>query len=150
MPNRVPVGVFHDVLVSSVDLFPTLLDYAGIEIPEHVAGMSLRPFIEGRAEWSRTQVIGGLRSVRGAQGEPRTEKRGPAFFLRSRRWHYIQYLGGNEEELFDLRADPDETRDLAHERLIETALFRVRIQDWRRRMEGLVEATPEYPTRPVD
>lgn len=34
--------------VSGVDLFPTICDYAGIDIPETCQGMSLRPLVEGK------------------------------------------------------------------------------------------------------
>ncbi len=41
-------GVLSDALVGHVDLMPTILDYAGIQIPETVQGQSLRPILEGR------------------------------------------------------------------------------------------------------
>ena len=34
--------------VSSVDLFPTVCDYAGVDTPEECQGMSLRPFTVGK------------------------------------------------------------------------------------------------------
>ena len=34
--------------VSGVDLFPTVCDYAGIDVPERVQGMSVRPIVEGK------------------------------------------------------------------------------------------------------
>jgi N-sulfoglucosamine sulfohydrolase len=41
-----------DAMVSSVDILPTVLDAAGIEIPGHVHGKSLRPVVsDPRAKW---------------------------------------------------------------------------------------------------
>jgi arylsulfatase A-like enzyme len=40
-------------LVRSVDVAPTLLDYAGIEAPEGMSGRSLRPLMEGGADEPR-------------------------------------------------------------------------------------------------
>ena len=39
--------------VSAVDLMPTVLDYAGVPVPETVQGRSVRPLVEGRkvADW---------------------------------------------------------------------------------------------------
>jgi len=37
-----------NVLVSGVDLLPTLCDYTGAELPRHCHGHSLRPLVEGR------------------------------------------------------------------------------------------------------
>ena len=34
--------------VSGVDLFPTVCDYAGIDVPDGVQGSSVRPFAEGK------------------------------------------------------------------------------------------------------
>ena len=36
----------HDHLVSGVDLVPTVLDYAGVENPDGVQGLSLRPLVD--------------------------------------------------------------------------------------------------------
>ena len=41
-PGRVPEGVVRDDLVSSLDLFPTILEYAGLESPPDRRGRSLR------------------------------------------------------------------------------------------------------------
>jgi N-sulfoglucosamine sulfohydrolase len=46
-------GIQSDVqtaaLASHIDILPTILDYAGIEIPKTVQGLSLRPVLEGKA-----------------------------------------------------------------------------------------------------
>ena len=34
--------------ISGVDLFPTVCDYADVDVPEQVQGMSVRPIVEGR------------------------------------------------------------------------------------------------------
>ncbi|QHI70681.1 sulfatase family protein [Tichowtungia aerotolerans] len=39
-----------DALVGHIDLMPTILDYAGIQIPETVQGFSLKPVLEGRMD----------------------------------------------------------------------------------------------------
>jgi len=44
-PNRVDSG-----LVELMDIAPTLLDYAGLPIPDRMQGHSLRPLLEGRAD----------------------------------------------------------------------------------------------------
>ena len=44
--------------VSGVDLFPTVCDYAGIDVPEGVQGMSVRPLVEGRdVPWRKCAYI---------------------------------------------------------------------------------------------
>jgi arylsulfatase A-like enzyme len=46
-PGRIKPGTVVDQPVSTMDVFPTILDYMGMSIPEN-NGMSLRTFIEGR------------------------------------------------------------------------------------------------------
>jgi N-sulfoglucosamine sulfohydrolase len=51
-------NVLSDALVGHVDLMPTLLDLAGIKIPETVQGKSLRPVLEGkRKDVGRDTII---------------------------------------------------------------------------------------------
>jgi arylsulfatase A-like enzyme len=40
-------GQISDALVSTVDLLPTILDYAGASLPQPVDGLTLRPLLEG-------------------------------------------------------------------------------------------------------
>lgn len=42
-------GTRSDALVSFVDLYPTFVDAAGLEIPEHLPGFSIVPVLEGKA-----------------------------------------------------------------------------------------------------
>ena len=60
---RLPGGPKHRVvpdLVRSVDIMPTLLDYAGIPVPTALAGVSLRRLIEGKHAPSRTAYADAL------------------------------------------------------------------------------------------
>jgi choline-sulfatase len=49
-----------DALVDLVDLHATVLDYAGVPIPEGIDSRSLRPFLEGRADSHREYLTSGL------------------------------------------------------------------------------------------
>lgn len=44
-----PQGAVSESLVSHIDIMPTMLDYAGLEIPESMQGVSLRPVLEDPA-----------------------------------------------------------------------------------------------------
>lgn len=87
-------------LVSSgLDLLPTLCDYAGVEIPRHLLGKSLRPLAEGRdpVAW-RSYVASENRGTR---------------MIRTRDFKYCKYLTTGEESLVDLKHDPGEMRNIA-------------------------------------
>ena len=49
-PGAIKPGTVHDSMVSHVDLAPTLLDYAGLPVPDDMQGHSLKPVLEGKAE----------------------------------------------------------------------------------------------------
>lgn len=45
-PNKITAGIQRKELVSSVDIAPTILDYAGIDIPNYMSGLSWKPLLE--------------------------------------------------------------------------------------------------------
>lgn len=56
-PREIPSGVRRDCLMSNIDIAPTLLDYAGVEIPKEMQGMSCRKMLRGEADApERTEV----------------------------------------------------------------------------------------------
>jgi choline-sulfatase len=86
-------------LVSGVDLAPTLCDLAGLAAPPNVRGRSLRPLLEGKTVAWRDFVHAEV-GVRGRM-------------IRTDRYKYVAYQGDPVEQLFDMQADPGETRNLA-------------------------------------
>lgn len=56
-PGHFPQGQTYGGLSSTIDLAPTLLDYAGIERPEEMYGQSLRPALEGPSLPGRKYVF---------------------------------------------------------------------------------------------
>jgi uncharacterized sulfatase len=125
LPGLIPAGKTRDGLVSSADLYPTLLDFAGAAAPANRRGLNLRRALAGVETSIRPALIGTAAALRSdREGEPP----GGAF-LRTRRWHYLWYNDGREA-LFDLAADPDEERDLAADRPDVTKAYRQRIRRW--------------------
>ena len=99
-PGRVREGVVDRThLVSGLDVAPTLCDYAGAAPPPKARGMSLRPLLEGSdAKWrdflvSESSITG--RMVRTADHK------------------LITYKGDQTDQLFDMKRDPWETKNLA-------------------------------------
>jgi len=47
-PGEIAPGSTNDDMVQNIDFAPTLLDYAGVEIPGNMHGRSFRPILQGR------------------------------------------------------------------------------------------------------
>jgi uncharacterized sulfatase len=81
-----------DDLVSPVDLYATILDYAGAPIPAHCEGQSLRARLEGRAGQPRAALYGALYPL-----APTADLADPArdaygLWARTPRWKFILAL----------------------------------------------------------
>ena len=93
-------------LTSLIDLFPTLCDYAGIDIPSTVAGRSLMPWmVDHKEKPPHTYVVSQWHTEWGFTIEP-------GRMIRTNRYKYTHYLEGNGEELYDLIDDPGELNNL--------------------------------------
>jgi arylsulfatase A-like enzyme len=56
-PERFRKGLAAEALVEQVDVAPTLLEAAGLPVPESMQGRSLLPILEGRAEPNRARLL---------------------------------------------------------------------------------------------
>ncbi|MBL7865828.1 MAG: DUF4976 domain-containing protein, partial [Cyclobacteriaceae bacterium] len=92
-------------LVQSIDMAPTLLEFAGAKPGPNIDGMSLAPVIRGDAKDWRTSVIIEYYSD---TVFPRIVNMGYTA-IRNERYKYIHYSELKDmDELYDLRDDPYE------------------------------------------
>jgi arylsulfatase A-like enzyme len=119
----------------NIDIAPTLLDLAGVEVPVSMQGRSLAPFLEGESptDW-RTDFF-----VEHLFDHPEIPKHEG---VRGERFKYARYFEQVpvHEELYDLFADSLETRNLA----ADTAYLEILTQ-MRRRTDELLAL---YDRRP--
>jgi choline-sulfatase len=99
----VPAKRVVDTPVSHVDCFPTIVEAAGEEMPPGFPGFSLLEISRGMQP-DRT-VLSEYHGMGSSTG---------AFAVRVGKWKYVHYAK-YAPQLFDLEADPDETRDLAED-----------------------------------
>ena len=85
--------------VSLIDIYPSLFDFAGFEIPEWADGQSIKPQL-ANPNRRRPPVIS-------SYGEGNTS-------IRTEHWRYIRYEDGSEE-LYDHRIDPHEWMNQAND-----------------------------------
>ncbi|MFU8803032.1 MAG: sulfatase-like hydrolase/transferase [Bradymonadaceae bacterium] len=101
--------------VSLNDIYPTVLDLAGIEIPEESTMVSQVPVLFGAAPDAHRMVF-----QENSYSRPRRHTRAVVYD----RYHYIMDLTTNTNELYDYIADPIERRNLIGTRLIEERIMR--------------------------
>ena len=83
--------------VDLMSIYPTLAELAGLPVPAHVEGASVKRLLaDPAAEWSRPAL-----TTHGAGNHS----------VRSEGWRYIRYADGGEE-LYDETADPNEWTNL--------------------------------------
>jgi arylsulfatase A-like enzyme len=115
------------------DLFPTICDYAAVEIPRTVHGRSLRPVITREREQLYDAVFAHFRD---SQRMVRTD-----------RWKYVRYPLQNKEQLFDLQRDPNELDNLIDSPDYQTIAdqLRQKLDAWERRGQTAVNSRVPMP-----
>lgn len=106
-------GLVDDThLVSNgLDLFRTVCDYADIEPPEHVRGMSLRTLAEGQDPHGWRDFVASYQLLR-----PEQSWQVQSLMICTAQHKYTAYSSGRyPEQLFDLRKDPGEMVNMAVE-----------------------------------
>jgi len=111
------------------DVMPTLLDVAGVPIPETLTGRSLLPLMRGDdSDWRE--------ALHGEHAGCYQYDDG-VHFMTDGHSKYIWYSQTGQEQLFDLDADPDELRDLARTDSPDLPKWRLRmVEQLKDRPEG--------------
>jgi arylsulfatase len=121
------------------DVMPTLLDLAGVDVPDTVEGRSLVPLMRGeRPDW---------RSYLHLEHAPLHHT------LTNGREKFIWFVEDGREQFFDLRNDPNELHDLVNDPGCEDriALWHQRlIEELDARPEGFTDGTTLIPGRPYE
>jgi N-sulfoglucosamine sulfohydrolase len=150
-PGGFSGGKVSDALISHLDLYPTFCDVAGVPHPAWLQGFSMLPLIRGEKQEIREELFAEVNYH--ASYEPKRA-------VRTARWKYIRHFGDRrkpvlpncddglskdiwlkygwkdrlveEEQLYDLIFDPNETRNVASDPGSRAALtdMRARLDRW--------------------
>ena len=118
-----------DLLTGNIDIAPTILEMAGVEVPTGTQGRSLVPALTGKTDPIHDSVM--LMQV---WGTPSAQSLGVV----TQKFKYIHWFFGgidgfeSSEELFDLSSDPYERNSVSGDPKYEAELesMRVRYDGW--------------------
>lgn len=140
-PGVTRPGTTSDVPVTSVDLFPTLLDLCGLTSESKIDGLSLRPLLSG----------GTLRREAIFWHYPHYSNQGgrPGGAIRAGNLKLIEHYEDGRKELYDLAKDIGETNNLVAERPADAKTMADRLDSWRRAVNAqMMQPNPGYVANP--
>ncbi|RPE00255.1 DUF4976 domain-containing protein [Aureibaculum marinum] len=117
-------GKITKSLAEFVDVYPTLLDMSGLNIPKHLHGKSLKPILENTNTSVKDAAYSQFLLGRFGPLKERKEER-MGYAVRTDRYRYVEWYYWNKEEnikgdfiakeLFDHESDPEELINIANE-----------------------------------
>ena len=116
-------GSHTTALTEFVDIYPTLCEMAGFEVPQHLQGTSLTPLLANvNLPWKKAAFSQYLLGRFGPNQDQQTERMG--YTIRTDQFRYVEWYRWKAKEkergdligleLFDHYSDPDENNNLAN------------------------------------
>ena len=115
-PGKIKAGSVNNVMVQNIDFAPTMLDVAGINVPKWMDGISIKSVLTGKQN-----TLPGKNLYYHYYEYPVDHYVIPHLGVRGERYKLIYFYPVNEWELYDLKTDPDEQKNLiksaAHQKI---------------------------------
>ncbi len=144
-PGHVRAGSICSVPVTSPDFYPTLLAIAGL-LPrpeQHTDGVSFRSLLEGAERLEREAIFWHYPHYGNQGGTPGSS-------VRAGDWKLIEFFEDGRLELYNLREDIGEERDLAAVAPDVTRRLHDLLRAWRARVEAKIPPpNPEWCPRDI-
>ena len=95
-------------MVLNLDICPTILDFARVNIPKEIQGESLRPLLKGeeKQSWRKSIYYHYYEYPHGWHNVNRHDG------IRTKDFKLINFYQTGEKELYNLKNDPDELNNL--------------------------------------
>jgi arylsulfatase A-like enzyme len=144
-PGRSASGTVSNVPVIGTDLYPTILEMVGAPaLPaQHVDGVSLAGLVRGGPAPERSALFWHFPhySNHGMQS--------PGGAVRQGDYKLLEYFENHTVQLFNLRDDLGEQRDLAREQPERVRQLTALLHNWRRQVSAaMMEPNPDYKATP--
>lgn len=109
-PGHIQPGTTSDRIGMVMDIYPTLAEVAGIEVTHYIEGRSILPVLLGTGQPAQERTLVFVRREGGNTYMGRT-----IWALRQGDWKLLQNTPTSSFELYNLRDDPKEERDLSEQ-----------------------------------
>lgn len=143
LPSRLKQGVTVKKQVRQIDIMPTILDIAGLPIPNSIQGVSLLPVINGKDTFDDVAVdrpsekYAISEAVIGGYQTPIEDQYKKIYAIRSTEWKLIKEIieGKERYQLYDLKSDPKEKVNLVDKKPEKVSELKKQLEDAYRKME---------------
>jgi len=130
-PEWIPGGTVVEDTVQTLDVYPTLLEICGIPAPDGIQGKSLTPLLNGTKTWRPRPAFASRFSEKEVVEDTKDIA---SFAVVSRGYRLVHNVkrpeGHPEFELYDHRADPLNTKNLAEEMPDKVEVLAREIELW--------------------
>lgn len=125
-PGVTQPGSTSSVPVISMDIYPTLLDMAGLSSrpTQHQDGLSLAPLLQGSGTLNRDALFWHFPHYHSTVAKPMGS-------MRAGDWKLIEFFEDNRVELYNLKDDFSEKHNLATKLPEKAAALLKQLHDWR-------------------
>ena len=138
-PGTAKAGTTIAEPVYSIDFLPTLLQACGIKQDTNVDGVSIMPLFQGES----------LKRDALYWHYPHYHLGKPSGAIRSGDWKLIEFYENNRRELFDVKKDPGEGRNLSEEKPEIVKQLADRLAAWRKEVGAkMMTVNPDYAPNP--
>lgn len=149
-PGKILPNTTCDESVNTIDLYPTFLAAAGLDLPPSVVldGVSLVPLMTGSDDWQPTPQFWHfpvyLQAYDGTKDDARDPlyRTRPGSAMRSGQWKLHEFFEDGALELYDLSSDPGERHNLAATLPEQTAALHAQLVQWREQTGAPVPMQP--------
>jgi arylsulfatase A-like enzyme len=146
-PGKVAAGTENATPIISIDLYPTLLEVAGIDAPVDypLDGTSYLSLLKGEPAGDRPPLYWHFPGYLGAQQS--TWRTTPGSVIRVGDWKLLEYFEDGHLELYNLRDDLGETHNLASAEPARAAELHQQLEAWRAAINAPLPTknTPQPP-----
>lgn len=126
-PGTVPAGKTYDGMISTLDVYATSAAVAEKPLPEKCEGVNLLPYLQGLKDGEPHETL----YWRWLEGGKRS-----AHAVRHKNWRLMRKTEDQPWRLYDIKADPGETTDLADQKPEVVKKLSKMYEDWVAELPG--------------